>query len=303
LVSIIGVLATVGPCLTVLCGPLLLRCAKWLHENVLRPLALRLHRWGLFEVVAYALAATFTAQGLRYPAGQADAGTMVALTGGLAFAPCWAYSTALHTSGSGDKDKFLTLSYVLAALVFAPLAVTHDSRLAGFLAVLALYGALGFVLFAFGFGFVIGFDSKNAMLRSACTSLVLVAGFSLARLAGLDPAYLRPFATAAMILGNVVYFLALLIYSSRFGTCEASYAHRQCLMLVSLIIALLAGNVYSMASMTNTATTFLVLWLMEKELEVSWGPGPGMIVLFLNFVFLYFLAHYLHTHPEHVVSL
>merc|ERR1712066_671254 len=183
------------------------------------------------------------------------------------------------------------------------MGITHDSRLAGFLAVLALYGALGFIFFSFGFGFVIGFDSKDAMVRSAGTSLVLVAGFSLARLAELDPTYIRPFATAAMVLGNVVYFLALLIYSARWRSCAASYALRQCLMLVSLVVALFVGNVFSIPSMSNTATTFLVLWLMEKELEVEWGSGPGMVVLFLNFVGMYFLALYLHTHPEHVVSL
>ena len=54
--------------------------------------------------------------------------------------------------------------------------------------------------------------------------------------------------------------------------------------------------------MANTATTSLVLWIIERETEVKWG-GFGIEIMFLNFIFLYFVAHYLHTHPEHIVSL
>jgi len=74
-------------------------------------------------------------------------------------------------------------------------------------------------------------------------------------------------------------------------------------MIGSLVVALLVGSVYVMPSMTNTATTYMVLYLMEKELEIRWGPGFGVVVLFANFVGLYFIAHYLHTHPRHIVSL
>jgi len=303
LVSIVGLLATLGPCLAYLCGPVLLRCAKWLTTEVLQPVALALHRWGVWEAAAYLLAFLFSAQSCQYPAAQADAAIMVALTGSLAFAPCWMYSTSCHTTGSGDKEKFLLLSYALAAGVFAPLALLHDSQLLGFLTVLSAYGSLGFVFFAFGFGFAVGFDGRDALHRCAAASLALIAGFAGLRILGVNPAVLQPFGTAVMVLGNVMYFLALLIVSSGWRSQSAPYAVRQCAMLGSLLAAILVGSVFAMPSMTNTATTFLVLWLMEKQLEVDWRPGMGMVVTFLNFVFLYFAAHYLHTHPEHVVSL
>lgn len=308
LVSIVGIVATVGPCVAVMCGAILVELVAGLYENLLKPAALLLHRTGVLEVAAYALAAAFCAQGLRYPDGQSGAGTMVALTGGLALAPCWAYSTRLHSSGSngdsGDARTFLTLSYVLAFLALAPMAVAHDSSLAGFLAVLALHGALGFILFAFGFGFVIGFESADALARSAGASLALVVGFSLARIANVSSAYIRPFARGAMVMGNVVYFLALLILSSKWrqDMFLPSYAARQAAMVGSLTVALFVGNVFSMPCMSNTAAIFLVLWLMEKELEYRWGPSSGAVLLFLNFVALYALAHYLQTHPELVVS-
>jgi len=304
LISIVGILATVGPFIAYLAGPFLMRLATQLFERVLRPTAMALHSWGVFEIAAYALAFGFSAQGCRYPDGQSQAAKMVALTGGLAFAPCWVYSTTLHTTSSGGKEnEFFCLSCMLMTFTLVPLAILHDSRLIGFLAVLSTYGALGFVFLAFGSCFVIGFSSRNATHRCIVASVALVLGFTCLRLAGVDPACLRPFATGAMCLGNVMYFLAMLILSAGWRSGEGfSYTARQALMTASLTAALLVGNVFAIPSMSNTASTFLVLWLMEKELEVQWG-GAGIVVVFLNFVFLYYIAHYLNTHPEHIMSM
>jgi len=228
---------------------------------------------------------------------------MVALTGGLAFVPLWLYSSNLHlSSADGAKENFLFITYGLAFSVLAPLAVLHDSRLIGFIAVLALYGAMGFVFFAFGFGFAIGFDGNASTLRCLGASVLLVAGFASLRVLGVDVAVLRPFGTGAMVLGNICYFLALLILCSPWRRSRGRYKAWQATMVASLVGAMLMGLVFSMPSMSNTATTFMVLYIMEKQLEVNWGKAATLGV-FANFVLLYFIAHYLHTHPEHVVSM
>ena len=54
--------------------------------------------------------------------------------------------------------------------------------------------------------------------------------------------------------------------------------------------------------MHNTAATFFVLWLMEKQIEIDWGAA-WLVVVFANCVALFFLAHYLHTHPALIPSL
>mmetsp|Transcript_41468 Transcript_41468/g.72829 ORF Transcript_41468/g.72829 Transcript_41468/m.72829 type:complete len:449 (-) Transcript_41468:92-1438(-) len=302
MISIIGVLATIGPCIAYLVGPFLLRCMESLYRHVLRPVAIFLHSWGVFEVAAYTLAFAFSAQGCRYSMAQAQPAMMVALTGGLAFMPCWMYSTGLHVTGSGSKDKFFMLSCGLLVLELVPLALIHKSSLIGFLAVLALYGCLGFVFAAFGFGFLIGFDSRNAVLRCVLASVCLVLGFTSCRILGLDPAYIQPFALGAMCLGNNMYFLAMLILTSEWRCTTREYVWRQSAMIASLLLALFVGFVYVIPAMSNTATTFMVLWLMEKELEIRWG-GFGIVIIFLNFVALYFAALYLHTHPEHIVAM
>lgn len=198
------------------------------------------------------------------------------------------------------------LSNGLMAMALVPLAVIHGSSLIGFLAVLTIYGGLGFFVAAFGRGFLIGFSGKDSCHRCVAAAALTILIFTSLRVAGMDPAFLRPFGTGAMCLGNVMYFLGLLIISGREPWARGSnlrgYLARQAWMLLSLLLALFFGHVFALPSMANTATTFLVLWTMEKQLEVKWG-GWGIVVLFANFLFLYFVAHYLHTHPEHLLSL
>lgn len=301
LLAVLGITLTVVPCIAYLVGPVLLKVAQALKEKVLKPLAIFLHNWGFFEAVAYLISFTLAVQGLQYPAVQAEAGLMVGLTGGMFMAPCWFYSTTLHikTSG-GNENKFMMLTNGLLALALAPIAISHDSKLIGFIAVLAVYGAMGFMFCAFGFGFLIGFEGRVAAVRCLASSVLLVVLFTGLRIAGVESSYLRPFSTGAMCLGNVMFFLAMLILSNTWRV-NKWYVAINAAMLGTLLLAMLIGNVYALPSMSNTATVFFVLWVMEKELEVRWG-GFGIVVLFLNFVALYFIAHYLHTHPDLVMS-
>lgn len=165
---------------------------------------------------------------------------------------------------------------------------------------------MGFLFAACPFGFVIGFESRQATLQCLAASAILVLTFSGLRLAGASPALLRPFATGAMVLGNVMYFLALLILSHRSRLTSdhggGAYMLSNGLMLTSLLCALLVGFVFGVDAMRNTAATFFVLWLMEKQIEIDWGAA-WLVVVFANCVALFFLAHYLHVHPEILPSL
>jgi len=306
LVGTVGILCTVGPCIGhlawKLCGPLLLEHAKAFCENVIVPTLRRLHELGVFELIAYELAILLSVEGARYPTGS-DAGINVSLLGGLLFLPCWAYSTGLHMSSSGgNKDKFLVLSHVMVASILVPLAVIHQSQLIGFLAVLAVYGSLGFIFLAFGFGFLIGFDSKDALLRCVAASVVLIVGFGSMRVAGLSPTWLRPFAVGAMCLGNVMYFLGMLIATSCIRRHEGHYYAWQGAMVASLAAALLVGCVFAIPAMTNTACTFLVLWLLEKQLEINWNHW-AIVVIFFNCLGLCLVSLWLNHHPEFILAL
>lgn len=303
LVSIVGILATVGPFVAYIFGPFLISIVGRLFNQVILPTIKALHRWGVLEAAAYTVAFAFSVQGSRYSEGQAGAALNVALTGGLAFVPCWVYSTTLHVESSGGHtDEFCVITGTLLMLTLTPLASMHSSRLIGFLAVLSLYGALGFFVAAFPFGYMVGFSGEDALQRCLLASVMLIIGFAGLRMAGIDAPKLQPFAAGAMCLGNVMYFLALLIQSSRWRHSR-TYWQWQTGMACSLLAALFVGNVYALPSMANTATTFMLLYFFQKQIEVKWDSGFAIVVFFCNFVGLYYLAHYLHTHPEHIASM
>ena len=50
--------------------------------------------------------------------------------------------------------------------MLAPVAYLLQSSLLGFLAVVALFGALGFSVMCFGLGYVIVFDSEDTLHRA-----------------------------------------------------------------------------------------------------------------------------------------
>eukprot|EP00933_Yihiella_yeosuensis_P019882 TRINITY_DN16032_c3_g1_i1.p1 TRINITY_DN16032_c3_g1~~TRINITY_DN16032_c3_g1_i1.p1 ORF type:complete len:456 (-),score=54.66 TRINITY_DN16032_c3_g1_i1:54-1421(-) len=306
--AILGIVCTVGPFLAYLFGRQLTEAARVVFQKVVLPAVETLHEVGGWEWIFYLITYSISVQSARYPAEQQSAAAMVALTGGLLFGPCWMYSTQRHVTGSSKSmDGFLSLTFTLQALNTASLALLHNDSLLGWATILAVYGALGFVFGAFCCGFFVGFESEDATLRAIFASVALVVTFTSLRISGAGVTVLRPFASAAMCMGNVMYFLALLIKCGRFNyywrnNKGFSYGQMQAAMVGSLLAAMLIGNVYVLPSMANTATVFFVLYLLQKECEVNWG-GALIVVIFANFVGLYYIAHYLTTHPQLVSSM
>jgi len=301
LISIFGGVLTIGPCVLYVFGETMAKLLKSLYESLLVPM----HKAGVFELLAYAAAFLLSAQSCRYPVQHASAATLVGLSGAVGVVPCWAYSTALWAEKSfGKEEEFATLSSALLAFSLAPLALLHASSLIGCFTVASIYAACGFVMGPFLGGFYIGFRSLDAVWRCLLVSAALIVTFAILKIGHLLGPWAAPFAMGAMTLGNVGYFLALLIVSSQWRSRRAglSYGTSNALMLLSVVAAALVGSVFAMPSCVNTASTFFVLWVMEKEMEANWGPA-AIAVLFCNFVVLYFLAHHLHTHPEIITSL
>ena len=298
LASIIGVVSTVVPFVIYIVGETLAKVLVELYNKLVVPM----HQIGVFEVAAYALSFLFSAQSCRYPVQHAAAAALVGLTGAMGFLPCWSYSTALWaTKTPGREEQFMALTGSLLALALMPLAVVHTSSLIGFFAVVAVYTACGFIMGPCLGGFYIGFRSLDVLWRCLYLSAGFVVIFAALRSNGVPDATLAPFAFGARVLGNIGYFLALLILSSKWRS-DGNYVIMNTVMLVSLIAAAFVGSVVALPSYTNTAATFFVLWVMEKEMEIKWGSG-WIAVLFVNFVALYFLAHHLHIHPEIITSL
>ena len=309
-VGVIGVACTLLPCLYMVFGDFFKLAAEKVFEYVIQPA----HKHGVLEALLYVLIALLATQASRYPAGGlVTTGASLGLLSGLGFAPAWIYSTTLHAREEGKPEHFVVLSSALLCLVLVPLAIAHASTLIGFFAVLALYGGLGFFFASFLPGcFVIGFIDRSATLQCLKASAALVGVFTAARVSGLGLAsYVAPFAEGAVVLGNVVGCLALLILSTRVGwgwrkhvewSAElAAYLLWNALLLLVMLASLVVGTVYAITPARNTALTFLVLWAMTKPMEFDWGEW-WIVIAFLGCAALVYLGVLLSHHTSFLVA-
>ncbi len=114
--------------------------------------------------------------------------------------------------------------------------------------------------------------------------------------------YWRPFHPGCLRLGTFVYFLGLLILSSRFYP-EKIYALAQILMLASALSATYIGMVFSINQLQSIAGTFFMMWLLEKYLEIGWDTSTFMTVGLMGLSgILYGFSVFVHLHPEFVLS-
>ena len=99
LCSIVGIGVSLGPALLVLLRPLrawLLRAWRALLERVIEPVARRLHKWGVFEALAWSILGMTVLDAHRFygPA----AGYYLSLTALALAVPATAYSALLHAA-------------------------------------------------------------------------------------------------------------------------------------------------------------------------------------------------------------
>jgi len=311
-VAVIGVVCTVGPCLVAILGPCVEALGRllltFIKERV-APILIFLHVWGVWELLSYMLIYLLIVQGCRYPPRFIDTGILIALMGALGFLPCWMYSTALWAPATGgDTSAFASLTNSMMCIILAPLALLLQSSVFGFLAVMALFAALGFSGFAFGLGFAVGWRSRDAMMQSFMASNVLLLLMIVVVVGGwTDEPWVKPFSRGLMVMGSIVHFLALLIMSSRyrwsFVDKKLEYVCINFGYLCSLILFAGLGQVFTAPALSNTAMTFFVLFVLEKDFELPW-KGAGFIVpMFLTFVAMFFISMWLSTHPAFLVGL
>mmetsp|Transcript_18855 Transcript_18855/g.36674 ORF Transcript_18855/g.36674 Transcript_18855/m.36674 type:complete len:464 (+) Transcript_18855:237-1628(+) len=322
--STLGILATIGPMLTVLLGPifrkyifsvlLLLGASAYgilkpLIVYVLKTLPTHLHTHGVAEAAGYTLNFLVIATAARYPPEHAAAARMVAVSGGLASVPLIVYSAyrAGQVLGGGDTGTRMVqlLMHAVSGMCLAPIAYIFQSSLAGFLAIFCFYQTLGFYVLVFGLGICIGFQGDDSLLRSCLASKLLLLSYSGLLLTGYNHSTLiAPFAFGIQVMGSVVYFIALLIESSLWQDKNshkpARYYRINFIMVGSMMLYAFLGSVWSAPALSNTAITFLVLWLLEKNLELV---SERSLAWFIACSAVYVACHRLTANPAFLLSL
>eukprot|EP00050_Salpingoeca_kvevrii_P009749 m.4612 g.4612 ORF g.4612 m.4612 type:complete len:478 (+) comp2435_c0_seq1:2-1435(+) len=319
LLAILGISVSVGPVLVMLLRPLwsLISAVLALISTaffefiypILQAVAYFVHYNGIDEICAYLLSWTVVVDGTRF---QPETGLFISIMGIALLFSCLAYTIAFYRGGltgtnGNASERSRTKQTVLLNLwsmsLTAPLAIHFHSVLFGFAAVASLYSALGFGVVPIGLGLVIGFNGKDALLRVlACSTIMLTVQISFAMSSGRARGAFAPFAPATSILGAVTFYLALLIASSRYS--KFPYAELNMAMITTLVAGVFFGFVYGVPGLANTAIVFVVLYGLEKSVEVMASLGANIwFFVFGGSVVLFKIALWLHTHPEFLVAI
>lgn len=319
LLSILGIILLTYPALSIILNPfaeLIMRILTFLWDclNPLFELTIRviLFLWncrGLFEPIGYIICFLFLMEGARF---HKNTGLFISLTGLVGFSALMIYSDALHKKyglheSTTDIKWKQTMYFLSLFLTYCPTATLYSSPLLAWFTVISLYSMMGFGIVCHGLCWYIGWQEEHMMPRTTIASFILVILFSSLKYS-LNNEILNVFTTPVLVLGNVTYFLALLIMSSSFYHgygLHNDYANMQIMMIFSLVAAIFFGNVFYNEPLLNTSITFLFLYIGEKISELKfWSLGNNVILLlFLMCVALYFTSLWLHTHPKFLINI
>lgn len=203
----------------------------------------------------------------------------VAFVGCLLFAGAIILTVVLH-----ELEENLPRFFTTLMVVWAIVALAYGSSLIGFIAVIALMGALGFSILITPLTYCIGFKDEAAIGR-ATTAAFLILGFFILLRQQDALADLLVFEKGALWMGSFVGYLGLLIASTRWYDSKFDYPVMQLVTIIAGMGALFFGSVLAIPELLGIGGTFFVLYLLEKPFEIPAAEsmkGRATIALFVS---------------------
>ncbi|MCV9963577.1 hypothetical protein OIU34_16865 [Pararhizobium sp. BT-229] len=215
-----------------------------------------------YEVLGYGLSAALLIGAARVDPSLV---TWMIVPGGLLFAGMLALSAKLRNV-EGSKARFMAT----VTLVWGAAAVFYGNEVAGFGAVIAFMSFMGFSVAVTPLAYAIGFDDDKAVNRAGGAALFICGILVLERWLTPGVAQLDVFRTGMQWLGPFVFALSILINSSRWfmDVKKQSYVGMQVMAAAALFALMTAGSVFQIDTMLNVGTAFMILFVLEKPLEI-----------------------------------
>ncbi|AFZ44312.1 hypothetical protein PCC7418_2152 [Halothece sp. PCC 7418] len=258
----------------------------WIFSSILLVFSLgglfSLYLWPLlrsipalvYEIIAYLTGFGIVIGGYWL---QAPLGEYIAFPGCLGFIGLWSLSNYLHRKTLQPLYKKLgtngySVGCLVMALLWSAIALLYESTAIGFITIIALEAYLGFFIAAQPGIYLLGFTSRSLLPRAVLSSLILLVFYITIRLTVIDLPYFSIFAPGVLFVGTFVYFLGLLIWSSKWYSREKSeYAILQPITILSGAIALYLGTVGHIPQLQGIGGTFFFLYVIEKYFELPWS--------------------------------
>lgn len=266
-----GVL-TISHLIWIFSSILLVVSVGWLVQLYLLPLLLAIPKIA-YEIAAYLVCIGTMAGSYWLPT---PLGEYIALPGCLSVIGVLGLSYYLHPQFSQKLCQILgtspySLGCLLTFLTWSTIAIIHQSSVIGFISAIALEAYLGFALVVFPGMYVFGFTQRSLLPRAVISSLALLIVYVTIRLTAIQLPYLAIFAPGVLFVGTFVYFLGLLIWSSKwYSTRTTEYNILQPVTLASGVIALYLGSLGQIPQLQAIGGTFFFLYIIEKYFELPW---------------------------------
>lgn len=192
-------------------------------------------------------------------------------TSWMVIAGCFLFTGLLPLSTKLRKKKGDNTVYAFIVMIVSGIAAFHyGESVAGFLSVAALMAFLGFSVLVTPMAYMIGFDDEAAVSRAGAAGLLVCCAL------GMEHAFvpggltqLDVFRTGMSWLGPFVFALALLIKSSRWSMNDkGNYLIAQIVAVAGLSAMIYFGGILHIDALLNVGTAFLILYVLEKPVEV-----------------------------------
>jgi len=281
----------------------------WAIASVLLLLALA---WlgGIYLIALLALIPLIAYEALAYLISGAamvlSPGEFGALPGCLGLAGCLAWTHGAHAKTLEPRYQKLrldpwTVCTFLLTLAWGACTIWQESQVLGFITVIMLEAFLGFAIAFLPGLYTLGFTSKTALPRAVFTSFALICFYIPLHQGWWVIPFAPLFQPGVLFVGTFVYFIGLLIWSSRwYGHSHPwVYVVLQGLTIFSGLAAVYGGGILQIQQFQAIGGTFFVLYLLEKYAEIPWQKEWAAWGLLGLALLLGGIAWLMRTYPQY----
>ena len=217
----------------------------------------------VYEAGGYALSAALLAAPSLF--GITDSKTWLLVPGAFLLGGLLPLTAKLHKLKENLPRYFLTLT-----IIWGVIAYLHQEPILGFATVAAFMAFMGFSVLVTPLAYFIGFEDEKAMSRAGGAGLLISALLVIERLATPGIPQLDIFRTGMLWLGPFVFALSMLIRANRWMITEKqSWLGMQLMAFGSFFMLLSAGANLQIEAMLNVGTGFMIIYVLEKPLEIK----------------------------------
>lgn len=207
----------------------------------------------------------------------------------------------------GFKFSYSNFVSLACTFVWGATAIYYGSELLGFMTVAALFSFLGFSVVLWPGCVGMGYEKDDYIPRTTAASFLILSGYvwytiMAERLPMLATAY-AVFGSGAIFVGTFVYYISLLIISSKYymPISDRRYWSAQVLTIASGVAALYIGSVYDISLLQKVGGTLFFIYVLEKYYEIPWGRiGYAWSLLGISGG-LYWLAGFAAKNPQYFI--